>query len=251
MKRIIAAVTAFGLIVALAALTFFLGYWRFNYPSAEKYQIRGIDVSHHQGEIDWDRIAREGYRFVYIKATEGGDFKDPRFQRNWAEAKRVGLIRGAYHFFTFCKPGVEQASNFTSVVPEDSEALPPVIDFEFVGNCRERPPRKAVLVELFAYAKLVREKCGKDPILYVTRAAHSQYLEGEIDDYRIWIRDIFRQPGRIDGKQWVIWQYADNVRINGVPRPGDQNVFYGGEQDFLLLRTLSANHAVRPQNNHP
>jgi hypothetical protein len=74
--------------------------------------VIGVDVSNHQGEIDWSALAGSNVAFAYIKATEGGDFRDRRFQLNWDGAKRAGLARGAYHFFTQCRSGAEQARNF-------------------------------------------------------------------------------------------------------------------------------------------
>jgi Glycosyl hydrolases family 25 len=67
--------------------------------------VIGVDVSNHQGEIDWSALAGSNVAFAYIKATEGGDFRDRRFQLNWDGAKRAGLARGAYHFFTQCRSG--------------------------------------------------------------------------------------------------------------------------------------------------
>ena len=96
--------------LSLVGLTlYYAGAIRFNYPDEEHYPIRGLDVSHHQGLIDWARIPTERYRFVYIKATEGGDFWDKSFKQNWKQAMNAGLTVGAYHFFTLCRLGDEQA----------------------------------------------------------------------------------------------------------------------------------------------
>lgn len=231
---------------SLAAWGYFAGRWRLNYPDPEEFLIRGIDVSHHQGEIDWQAVSAGGYRFAYIKATEGGDFKDPAFRRNWDEASRAGLKVGAYHFFTFCKPGRAQAMNFAGTVPHDEGALPPVIDFEFAGNCGERPGREAVLKELADFAEIAAAKYRKRPMLYVTRSSYARYLEGRANRYGLWMRDVFRRPGRIDGREWTLWQYADNARVNGISGPVDQNAFNGGEAEFLALtgtRAAAANTA--------
>ena len=141
----------------MLSLLYLNGYLRFNYPKKSQYPIRGIDVSHHQGKIDWNKIKEEKFYFVYIKATEGGTYKDPEFARNWNEVSKVGLLKGAYHFFTFCKPGIEQARNFIDTVPVDPDSLPPVIDFEFIGNCKERPAKALVLKELFVFIREIEE----------------------------------------------------------------------------------------------
>jgi lysozyme len=92
------------------------------------YNVIGVDVSNHQGDIDWSALAGSSVAFVYIKATEGGDFRDKRFLLNWEGAKRAGLAHGAYHFFTQCRSGAEQAKNFIATVPREHGALPPVIE---------------------------------------------------------------------------------------------------------------------------
>ena len=202
------------------------GYLRFNYPKNSQYPIRGIDVSHHQGKIAWDKIKKNNFQFAFIKATEGGDYKDPEFRRNWNESSNVGLLKGAYHFFTFCKSGIEQAHNFINTVPVEPNSLPPVIDFEFVGNCEKRPEKSLLLKELFIFIKEIEEAYGKSPIIYLTYGSYDMYLKGEIDNYDIWIRDIFFTPNMPDGKAWSFWQYADHGRIEGVNGPVDLNVFY-------------------------
>lgn len=78
----------FILILAAAAVLYINGYWHFNYPSRNKYPVRGIDVSHHQGKIDWQRVQAEDIHFVFIKATEGSSHKDAEFNRNWDGATR-------------------------------------------------------------------------------------------------------------------------------------------------------------------
>jgi len=212
---------------------YFYGYVRFNYPGISQYPIRGIDVSHHQGKIEWNEIKEEKLHFVYIKATEGGTFKDSAFKRNWNEASKAGLLKGAYHFFTFCTPGVEQARNFIDTVPVDPDSLPPVIDFEFIGNCKKRPAKHLLLKELFVFVSEIEETYGKTPIMYITYESYEKYLKGEIGKYKVWIRDIFFTPSMPDGINWTFWQYADHARVKGVNGPVDLNVFYGKELSDL------------------
>ncbi len=101
------------------------GWWIPNQPDLHVFPVRGIDVSHHQGTIDWKAVPREKCQFVYIKATEGGDFRDRNFVENWRGSADAGLRRGAYHFFSLKTPGARQAANFIETVPLDPEALPP------------------------------------------------------------------------------------------------------------------------------
>jgi hypothetical protein len=119
----------------LAGRAYREGYLMLNNPPLMRYPVQGIDVSHHQGAIDWVAVTRDPrVRFAFIKATEGGDFGDGDFIRNWQGAQAAGLIRGAYHFFTFCRPGIDQAQNYLTTVPAASDILPGTIDLEFGGN---------------------------------------------------------------------------------------------------------------------
>ena len=100
-------------ILVLAAVAASIGLLVIIYPWLEParllYDVHGIDVSHHQGKIDWPAVAVDGVGFAFIKATEGGDFVDPRFAENWKASAKAGIPRGAYHFFTQCRPATVQA----------------------------------------------------------------------------------------------------------------------------------------------
>src|SRR3954453_10276082 len=85
-----------GLVIVGLALCF-LGIWIPNAPSRSQYPLRGIDVSHHQGQIDWSAVKASGIQFAYIKATEGTEFTDATFAENWRNSNTAGIVRGAYH----------------------------------------------------------------------------------------------------------------------------------------------------------
>src|SRR6185436_12304579 len=79
----------------------FLGIIWHNSIFTLNYPIKGLDVSSHQGKIDWKKVAETNhYKFVFIKATEGHDFIDDNFEYNWKNAKENGFLVGAYHFFS-------------------------------------------------------------------------------------------------------------------------------------------------------
>src|SRR5690348_13539944 len=143
--RRIAAIA--GVVVAVVIALGYLYYANFA-PEGSHYPVRGIDVSHHQGPIDWPRVARSGISFAFLKATEGGTHVDENFRENFEEARAAGVAVGAYHFFTFCKSGAEQAANFIAAVPHEAKTLPPVVDIEFGGNCATRPSVDELAKEL-------------------------------------------------------------------------------------------------------
>ena len=144
---------------------FYFGILQINNPDKKQFPIRGIDVSRFQKEIDWQALKSEDVRFVFIKATEGGDYRDSAFHENWNESKKAGFIRGAYHFFTFCRTGKDQARNFIETVPVEAETLPPVIDLEFGGNCTARPDKKVLVRELCDFIAEIERVYQQKPIL--------------------------------------------------------------------------------------
>jgi len=113
---IAAAAIATLLLAAMAVVGLERGWWRVAHPDPRRFPVWGVDVSHHQGHIDWARVAREPHlAFAYIKASEGSDWTDSRFRDNASSARAAGLRVGAYHFFGFCSSGREQAAHFLSV----------------------------------------------------------------------------------------------------------------------------------------
>jgi lysozyme len=221
-----------GLIGGSAFKGYSSGYWRFNHPSYAEYPIRGLDISHHQGNIDWNALREEHLSFVYIKATEGGTYRDLQFSENWEAANRIGMARGAYHFFTFCRSGKEQAMNFVSTVPVDPHALPPAIDFEFAGNCDDRPNPAVLLKELTDFIRVLERVYHKRPIIYVGRDSYEAYLKGKVPSFKLWVRNVLFTPQLSDRTDWTFWQYAENSHVNGIDGIVDLNVFNGAKPLF-------------------
>ena len=192
-------------------------------PARLLYSRHGIDVSHHQGPIDWDKVANSGVSFAYIKATEGGDFVDKRFQINWSAAKNSGIPRGAYHFFTQCRSGLEQAANFIRTVPKDASALPHAVDAEHLGPCKTLPKVKDTVDELKAFIDSLAVHYRKRPLIYTTLEFHQAHLRGKLSTERYWIRSLITPP-RIRQSSWMIWQYHNRGRRTGISGPVDLNV---------------------------
>lgn len=205
------------------------------YPRVELaplwYPVVGVDVSNHQGDIDWSALAASGIAFAYIKATEGGTFRDKRFVENWNEAKRAGVKRGAYHFFTLCKGGIEQAENFIATVPNDPDALPPVVDAEHMGPCTATLTEKDHVAMLGDFMDALAKHYGRRPIVYTTWEFDSAVLTGELAREKFWARSLVVPP-MFRTSQWVLWQYHNRGRRPGVKGDLDLNVFRGTRTDF-------------------
>lgn len=193
-------------------------------PDRDKYPVRGIDVSNHQGTIDWRRVAADDLAFAIIKATEGGDFVDKSFARNLAGARSAGIAVGAYHFFTFCRPGADQAQNFIATVPRDGPLLPPVVDIEFGGNCSDRLSIEKFEAELRSFLAPVEAAFGKEVIVYIIGDAQETYA-GVVAGRQRWVRSLAMHPGHED---WIYWRYHNNGSIDGIKGPVDLNVLRGG-----------------------
>ncbi|MEM7183759.1 MAG: GH25 family lysozyme [Spirochaetota bacterium] len=206
------------------------------YPSFGEYPIQGIDISRHQGLINWQKVRSEKYRFVYIKATEateGSDYVDSQFKNNWKGAKSIGIAYGAYHFYRFCKTGREQAKNFISVVPKDKQSMPPAIDLEFVGNYATYKSVKVILKEVSDCIELIYKHYNKLPVIYATGYFHRKYLNNRFKSNRIWIRNIYFKPKLVNGKRWSFWQFSNRGRISGIKTYVDLNVYNGSKKEFI------------------
>lgn len=198
--------------------------------TAEPYTIKGFDVSHHQGEINWKKISPQQYQFVYLKATEGGDYQDDHFQNYWLKAREQGLHVGAYHFFRLCRDGAIQAQNFIATVPNKPDALPPVIDLEYDSNCINTHTKEQLLKQIQIMHDQLRSHYDKQPIFYTSKAFYNIVLLGEFKNTPIWIREYKEQPDLKDGRKWTFWQHNNQGKISGIEKPVDLNVFYADAQ---------------------
>ncbi|MCP4433893.1 MAG: lysozyme M1 (1,4-beta-N-acetylmuramidase) [Actinomycetia bacterium] len=211
-------------LVGAAALGWFVWApsWR---PTLEAGEVYGVDVSHHQGVVNWQDVHSDGIQFAYLKATEGGDHVDGSFEANWEGATAAGLDVGAYHFFTLCTTGREQADNFLAELPEGGAGMPPAVDLEVGGNCASRPPQWWLHQELAVFLTTVSRSTGQDVLLYVGDAFDDLYsVTGEFSE-GLWQRRILRRP---DTNRWVVWQASYFAAVNGIDGRVDLDVRRGG-----------------------
>lgn len=228
--------------IAIVLIVIAVGVLTFGYPYLEFGRlwlgVVGVDVSHHQGDIDWQKLSKTDVRFAYLKATEGGDYVDPTFKDNWDAARKADLAVGAYHFFTRCKTGAEQAKNFLAVLPTDADALPPVLDAEKMEPCEGKANGLEPLKEIQVFIDAVNAKVGCNPILYVSQEFDQAYLRDGMKDQSFWVRAIFAPPLQRE-KRWILWQYHDAGSRAGVDGPVDLDVFRGTPRDFETFRKVS------------
>jgi lysozyme len=207
--------------------------------AAHNLPVHGIDISKWQGPVYWASVRAAGTQFAFIKATEGGDHVDERFMENWMAAKRAGVPRGAYHFVYWCRPAHEQAEWFKQNVPQDPDALPPVLDLEWNGqsvNCPKKVPREQALAMTRTLLREMEAHTGKRPLIYTDITFHREVLEGELPEYAFWIRSTAAEPQeRYANRDWTFWQFTTTGRVPGVKGDVDRNTFYGTENQWRMF----------------
>ena len=198
--------------------------------------LEGIDVSHHQADIDWCAVAADGIDFAFVKATESDGHLDTRFCDNWPEASSAGLVRGAYHFFRADVDARAQFDHFRTVVRLADGDLAPVVDVETVDGATE-----AELVGgLRTYLYLAEIHYGIRPVLYTNLKFYYRHLAGHFDDYPLWIaRYSGKAPAVGTSAEVAFWQYGRRGRVAGVEGDVDLNVFTGDSVAFEALRVRS------------
>ena len=221
-------------LIAVMGLSY-LAFMPHRPASAEEYPVKGFDVSHHQKEIQWSKISPKKYQFVYLKATEGGDFKDRKFQDNWLQAREQGFLVGAYHFYRLCRDGKIQAENFIQSVPKKSDALPPVIDLEYDSNCINAYSKEQLLKEIAYMHDRLHTHYGKQPIFYTSKAFYNIVLAGEFTQTPLWVREYKGPPELKNNPKWLIWQHTNQGQIQGISTPVDLNVFSGDQHAWSFF----------------
>lgn len=213
----------------------------FSLPAPPKddiaYPVRGIDVSHYQGNIDWQTLADQNISFVFIKATEGSNHLDKNFNYNWNGAHDTHLKVGAYHFMSFESSGEKQAENFIANVPKTRGMMPPVIDLELYGDFIKNHPSTDTVDDIITpLMQKLEHHYGMKPIIYTTSALYEQYVKDNYDN-DIWLADLSFPDKLPDGKQWEFLQYSFEGKLEGyfgyLPHL-DLNVYCGSKLDFIM-----------------
>lgn len=204
-------------------------------PLEKNYPVKGIDLSHYQGDVDWKNIKKDmGITFAFIKATEGSSHVDEKFEENWKEAQKSGLYIGAYHFFSFDSQGKTQAENFMKHVTSVARMLPPVVDVEYYDDkASNSPVVQEMREELDAFIYVIEEEYGCKPIIYTTMSVYNKYINEYYNSYPLWIRNTYYRPFLVKNRQWTFWQYSEKEDWPYGEGTVDMNVFAGSLKSFL------------------
>ena len=222
--------------------------WRALYGDArypQGYEIHGIDISHYQGDINWNKLRHsiiEGcpLRFVIIKSTEGSTRVDEKFKDNFYQAREYGFTRGAYHFYSVYSSAKPQAAFFIRKVKLENGDLPPVLDVEHKPkNQTDEEFKQSVL----QWLDIVEQHYGVKPIIYTYYKFKTQYLSDPVfDDYPYWIAHYYVDSVEYQGK-WKFWQHTDVGRLPGIKGNVDFNIYNGSMYDLRKM-TIGAREQI-------
>lgn len=213
----------------------FIRYEAFGIEIPEGYDIHGIDISRYQQYIDWEEVKKMNVsniqlKFAFIKATEGENYIDPYFKRNWKESQKNKLIRGAYHFFIPDKNAATQARIFIASVKLLPGDLPPVLDVEVSGTDKETLKKK-----LRIWLQIVEGYYRVKPIIYTNADFYKKYLGNDFDEYPLWVAHYYEPHKPRITRSWAFWQHNDRGNVNGIDHKVDFNVFNGDSTEFAEM----------------
>lgn len=221
---------------------FFAGVCLAFEPSSDEI-YNGIDVSQWQGNIDFKKVKEDAIEIVYIKASQGNDYIDPYFERNYKNAKENGLKIGVYHFITArsIEEAKDEADFFASVISNKKIDCKLAMDFEIFDRLTRREINEISKV----FLERVEEKTNKEMVIYSDASNARNTFEEELaKKYPIWIAEYgVREPS--DNGKWNTWigfQYADNGRISGIRGYVDKDYY---TKDILL-----SNATIIAKNSH-
>ena len=200
------------------------------------YKVHGIDISHYQGNVNWKMLeqTRQGQfpiQFIFMKATEGGDYPDKRFVANFDSAKAHGFIRGAYHFYNPKTDPNKQAEFFINSVNLEPGDLPPVLDIE-----KKSKDIGKLQADLKLWLRRIENHYGVKPIIYASYKFKTKYLNDSVfNSYPYWIAHYYVDSVQYKG-DWKFWQHTDVGTLPGIEEQVDLNIFNGGLEGLDALR---------------
>ncbi|RJE73306.1 hypothetical protein BGP78_03330 [Pseudoalteromonas sp. MSK9-3] len=196
-------------------------------------KILGVDVSHQQGEIDWQQVAKAGVSFAYLKATDGITYQDPAFLTYATSIARTTMLVGAYHFFEAEDDPIAQAENFIKHVKSVNMSLTPMVDVEVTKG--QTPQTIASRLQVFL--QYINASLGCKPIIYSSRNFWSADIGPAFNSYSFWLAEYNPEltlPKDI--KNVVMWQYSDKGQIAGVSQAVDLDKAINAPQGLELLK---------------
>ena len=203
---------------------------RESYLFGHSKYIFGIDISHYQGNINWNKLQKSHHpiKYIFIRSTMGDDGVDSRFKRNWKNAKKYGYIRGAYHYYRPNENSTKQFNNFSKNTVLEKGDFIPILDVEEPSKFGKKNLQAGVL----NWLKLAEAKYGVKPMIYSGRTFYENQLKGVIDkSYPIWIAS-YSGKRKVKHINWKFHQFTERVKVKGIRGRVDGNDFQGSFSDL-------------------
>ncbi len=180
----------------------------------EGFKSYGIDISHHQGEIDWDTFFQQSdstIRFIYCKVTEGELLEDRQWPTNHARLSHEKIPHGGYHFF---RPSIDptiQAKHFLKHYKHTEASLPPALDVETEGVSD-----KVLISNMKTWLNIVEKATGKRPVIYTSYNFYSEKFKHHFDRYKFWVANYSNSSHRFVDEQIIHWQFSETGEVPGI-----------------------------------
>jgi lysozyme len=206
--------------------------------------LEGVDVSHHEGAINWQQVRDAGIAFAFLKATEGKSFVDPMAQKNLARCRQVGIVAGMYHFYRHDVDPEAQAKHFLqNLGAREPGDLLPAIDVEAPGDGGGTftYPKSEVVRRVGVVVGAVQAAIGRAPMIYTYPSAWAE-LTGNSPAFAgvcpLWIASYGVAAPKLAGgwKDYAVWQYTDHGTVKGIGGGVDRDRFNGGEARLNTFR---------------
>ena len=183
-------------------------------PRNEQAKYDGIDISSHQGYIDWAKVSSDkDIRFVYIKATEGATYRSPHYVHNLTQARRYGLLVGSYHYLSPTSSVDEQFENFSKYALKRLQHLIPMLDVEVRGDWS----RSQLIDSVEKFCQLTEDFYGVQPMIYSTMGFYNKNLAPHFNKHRLYIGRYSNVEPEINWEgEYTIWQYSETGIIPGI-----------------------------------
>lgn len=173
----------------------------------------GIDVSSYQKDIDWATTAKDpNIKFVYVKATEGATYTSRHYVQNMRNARKHGVKVGSYHFLRTGSRIRDQFENFIRAAKKQEQDLIPLIDVEVRNGWTNQQLRDSVK----AFADLLEDYYGCKPMIYTSSSFFNNLLGIAFADYPLFIARYATTEPQINGAKWILWQFSEKGRIQGI-----------------------------------
>ncbi|MCQ2204925.1 MAG: hypothetical protein MJZ15_10860 [Bacteroidales bacterium] len=216
--------------------------------------LLGIDVSKHQGSIDWKavelrynmmdrRLNRDGdvrqkIHFAIVKATEGLTIKDTEYENNRRGITDNGMIFGAFHYFSYTSSPEQQAAYYMKTASLKPGDMRPILDIEENVSIARRLVNGDWTEDMIAekaleWLRAVEAQMGCRPIIYTSANFKMKYLNDTVfARYPFWIAHYHVSEPRVKGS---IWQFTEQGALKGINGNVDVDFFYGSETEFSEL----------------